>query len=112
MELSLRDVGVQLKGDGRWLLRGVDIDVKPGQMLSVMGPCGSGKTVRSAACLAILVCSAESAAQAWRQGVLVFVSPEYICAWTSRVWLISISISITADYVAPRPLPTLTRCGL
>ena len=56
VELSLRDVGVQLRGDRRWLLRGIDIDVKPGQMLSVMGPCGSGKTVRSAVgCSAVAI---------------------------------------------------------
>ena len=99
--LSLRDVGVRLKGDRRWLLKGINVDVKPGQMLSVMGPCGSGKTVRPAtnhplvqalsAGSKLIGLSFLGVLAAWRQGARAAVSPHiyiYIYIYIN-CWVIS-----------------------
>ena len=41
--LSLRDAGRRV--DGRWLWRGLDLDLRLGDRLAVAGPSGSGKTL-------------------------------------------------------------------
>ena len=43
-------VGVQVRGlrksyDGNEVLKGLDFEVKPGEIFVIMGPSGSGKTV-------------------------------------------------------------------
>jgi ATP-binding cassette subfamily B protein len=41
--ISFRGIGV--RGDDRWLLRGVDLDVADGETVAVVGPTGAGKSV-------------------------------------------------------------------
>lgn len=41
--VSLHDAGRRV--DGRWLWRGLDLDLRPGDRLAVRGPSGAGKTV-------------------------------------------------------------------
>lgn len=36
--------GLGVRRDGRWLVRGVDLEVGPGEIVSVVGPNGGGKT--------------------------------------------------------------------
>lgn len=42
--LGLRGVGFRYPGSERWALRGVDLDVVPGETLALVGTTGSGKT--------------------------------------------------------------------
>ena len=42
--LRLRGAGVRAGPDGPWLLRGVDLDLRPGRRVAVVGSSGSGKT--------------------------------------------------------------------
>lgn len=41
---GLRIAGAGLEVAGRWLFRGLDLDVRPGQVAVLMGPSGSGKS--------------------------------------------------------------------
>ena len=43
-ESLLRVEGVHAEADGHQILRGLDLDVKPGEVHSIMGPNGSGKS--------------------------------------------------------------------
>jgi iron complex transport system ATP-binding protein len=40
--LSLRNVGFRY--DGRWTLKGIDLDIRKGELLGILGPNGSGKS--------------------------------------------------------------------
>lgn len=50
--ISLRNVGVNR--DGRWLIRGIDIDVAPGEIVTLVGPNGSGKSTTAKVALNII----------------------------------------------------------
>jgi ATP-binding cassette subfamily F protein uup len=42
--LVARDLGVRVEPEGRWLVRGLDLLLRPGLRLGLVGPNGSGKT--------------------------------------------------------------------
>lgn len=50
--LSCRDLGVRRQG--RWLIRGVDLDIRRGEIVSIVGPNGGGKTTLIKALLGLL----------------------------------------------------------
>ncbi|MEJ8574495.1 metal ABC transporter ATP-binding protein [Microbaculum marinum] len=60
--LGCRDLGVLR--DGRWLIRGVDLDVRRGEIVSIVGPNGGGKTTLIKSLLGIMRPSAGQVTRA------------------------------------------------
>ena len=52
MLVSLENVG--LRRSGKWLIRGVSMNVSPGEIVTIIGPHGSGKTTTAKIALGIM----------------------------------------------------------
>lgn len=77
--VSLTGVGVHRSG--RWLTRGVDIDVRPGEIVTLIGPNGSGKTTTAKVAAGIV--RADEGRAITRAGVRIGYVPQKIqIDWT------------------------------
>ena len=52
--MLLRATNLGVRRDGRWLVRGVDLTVRSGEIVTLIGPNGSGKTTTVRAALGLL----------------------------------------------------------
>ena len=52
MLLSLDNVGIQRSG--KWLIRGVSMDINPSEIVTIIGPNGSGKSTTAKTALGIM----------------------------------------------------------
>ncbi len=77
--VSLRDAGVRRAG--RWLVRGVDLDVRAGEIVTLIGPNGSGKSTTVKMALGILAPDAGSAARQ-KDLVVGYVPQKVSIDWT------------------------------
>ncbi len=77
--VRLRDVGV--RRSGRWLTRHVDLDVRPGEIVTLIGPNGSGKTTTAKVAAGIL--TADEGRIEGRRGMRIGYVPQRIqIDWT------------------------------
>ena len=56
--------GVGINRSGRWLIRGVDLSVRPGEIVTLIGPNGSGKTTTAKAAIGLLTTDEGTASRA------------------------------------------------
>jgi zinc transport system ATP-binding protein len=77
--VSLRKAGV-FRSD-RWLVRGIDVDIRPGEILTLIGPNGSGKSTTAKMALGIVKPDEGSATRAL--GLVVGYVPQKLSVdWT------------------------------
>lgn len=80
-ESLVRLSGVGVQRDGRWLTRNVDLDVQPGEIVTLIGPNGSGKT--TTAKVAAGIQSATEGSIFARRGLRIGYVPQKITIdWT------------------------------
>lgn len=73
--------GVGVHRGGRWLTRNVDLDVRPGEIVTLIGPNGSGKTTTAKVAAGIL--RADEGRAETRQGLRIGYVPQRIQVdWT------------------------------
>jgi zinc transport system ATP-binding protein len=60
--VTLKGAGVNRAG--RWLVRGVDLSVGPGEIVTLIGPNGSGKTTSAKMALGLMAPDEGTAARA------------------------------------------------
>ena len=78
---SARGLGVAR--DGRWLVRNVDMDVRRGEIVTLIGPNGSGKTTTAKALLGLIRPSAGAVTRA--EGITVGYVPQRLSLdWDGR----------------------------
>ena len=77
--VSLKGAGVFRSG--RWLVRGIDVDIRPGEILSLIGPNGSGKSTTAKMALGL---EKTDEGSAWRApGLVVGYVPQKLSVdWT------------------------------
>ena len=73
--------GLGVHRGGRWLLRNVDLTVRRGEIVTLIGPNGSGKTTSAKALLGLIPCDEG---EAWiADGVRVgYVPQRFVVDWT------------------------------
>ncbi len=77
--VSLSNAGAQ--GEGRWLVRGVDLTVQQGEIVTLIGPNGSGKSTTAKLALGLLQAD-EGAARRRRNLVVGYVPQKVTIDWT------------------------------
>ncbi|MDF1792599.1 MAG: metal ABC transporter ATP-binding protein [Thalassobaculaceae bacterium] len=80
-ETLVRLSGVGVQRSGRWLTRNVDLDVRPGEIVTLIGPNGSGKT--TTAKIAAGVMRADEGRAETRPGLRIgYVPQKIVIDWT------------------------------
>lgn len=77
--VSLKNVGVER--DGNWLVRGVDFEVRRGEIVTLIGPNGSGKST-SVKCALGVIDPTEGAVERTNDLVVSYVPQKFNLDWT------------------------------
>ncbi|MGI9412647.1 MAG: ATP-binding cassette domain-containing protein [Hyphomicrobiales bacterium] len=73
--------GLGIHRGGRWLLRNVDLSVQRGEIVTLIGPNGSGKTTCAKALLGLLACD-EGEAWIAKGARIGYVPQRFVVDWT------------------------------
>lgn len=81
MPVLVRAEGVGVKRDGRWLIRDIDLTVRRGEIVTLIGPNGGGKTTTAKALLGLIK---PDAGTVWRDPALRvgYVPQRFPIDWT------------------------------
>lgn len=106
--VSLKGAGVFRSG--RWLVRGIDVDIRPGEILTLIGPNGSGKSTTAKMALGLEKIDEGSA---WRAPGLVI---GYVPQKLSVDWTLPLSVECFMRLTQPLPkaaiMAALERTGV
>jgi ABC-2 type transport system ATP-binding protein len=76
-DIAVRAVGLGRRFGSQWALRGVDLELAPGEVFGLLGPNGAGKTTTVRLLSALI---APSEGQAWVDGLDVVADPDGVRA--------------------------------
>jgi zinc transport system ATP-binding protein len=105
--VSLRGAG--LDRSGRWLVRGVDLDVRPAEIVTLIGPNGSGKSTTLKLALGIVATSEGSVSR--RDGLKIGYVPQKISIDWSLPLRVQDFMELTQPLSATEAKAALTRTG-
>jgi zinc transport system ATP-binding protein len=107
MLVLLKNAGV--RREGHWLVRGVDLTLAPGEIVTLIGPNGSGKTTTAKLALGIMQVDEGSVAR--KPGLRVgYVPQKLVIDWTMPLRVREF-MSLTRNGDSAAQLATLERTG-
>ncbi len=107
MLILLKNAGV--RREGHWLVRGVDLTLAPGEIVTLIGPNGSGKTTTAKLTLGIM--QADEGSVARKPGLRVgYVPQKLVIDWTMPLRVREF-MSLTRNGDSAAQLATLERTG-
>ena len=105
--ISLKNAGV--RREGHWLVRGVDLTLAPREIVTLIGPNGSGKTTTAKLALGIMQANEGSIAR--KPGLRVgYVPQKLVIDWTMPL-RVKEFMSLTANGDSATQLAALKRTG-
>ncbi len=105
--ISLKNAGV--RREGHWLVRGVDLTLVPGEIVTLIGPNGSGKTTTAKLALGIMQADVGNVSR--KQGLRVgYVPQKLVIDWTMPL-RVKEFMSLTANGDLHAHLSALKRTG-
>ncbi len=110
IEPLLETRGLGINRGGRWLVRGVDLQVRPGEIVTMIGPNGSGKSTTVKAALGIL--SPDEGSVKRRPGLKVGYVPQKLAIDWSLPLTVSRLMTLTGSLPAGEIAAALEETGI
>jgi len=102
--------GLGVQRAGRWLVRNVDLSVERGEILTVIGPNGSGKTTTAKALLGLLAPSAGTVTRA--PGITVGYVPQRLALDRTMPLTVRRLMTLTGHHERPSIAAALDQVGI